>query len=122
MDDLTGKLIDLLSNKENMTNIKNLSNIINSNMNFDSSEKNSSTKKEDSEQTSQDGILPIEAMQTIIKLMPILSSINKEDENTRLLSALKPFLSTKRQVKLNESIKMMQMFKILPILKSQDIF
>ena len=120
MNDLTGKLIDLLSNKENISNIKNLSNIINSSM--DSLEKNSSTKKEVSEQTSQDEILPIEAMQTIIKLMPILSSINKEDDNTRLLSALRPYLSAKRQIKLNESIKMMQMFKILPILKNQGIF
>lgn len=125
MDDLTNKLMELLANKENLKNIKSLSNIINS------STEDSSTQSDKSElekpvehqiKESQNEIVSTDAVQAIMKLMPLLSSINKEDNNTRLLAALRPHLSEKRQVKLDESIKMMQMFKILPILKSEGIF
>lgn len=125
MDDLAAKLMDLLANKESMDNIKSLSNIINSDLE-NSEEKTSSKSPGESASSSKEDvkndIIPIDAIQTIMKLMPILSSINREDDSTRLLSALRPLLSTKRQEKLDESIKLMQLFKVLPVLKSQGIF
>ena len=125
MDDLAAKLMDLLANKESMDNIKSLSNIINSDLE-NSEEKTSSKSPGESASSSKEDvkndIIPIDAIQTIMKLMPILSSINREDDSTRLLSALRPLLSTKRQEKLDESIKLIQLFKVLPVLKSQGIF
>lgn len=128
MDDLAGKLMELLSNKENMENIKSLSSLISANIeNSDekseakTAEKSITPPKSQTEE-SQSDIIPIDAIQTVMKLMPVLSSINKEDDNTRLLTALRPHLSEKRQAKLDESMKMMQMFKVLPVLKSQEIF
>ena len=61
-------------------------------------------------------------LDAILKLMPILASINQEDEKTRLLNALRPFLKEERRKKLDEAIKMMQLFKLLPLIKSQGIF
>ena len=125
MDDLAAKLMDLLANKESMDNIKSLSNIINSDLE-NSEEKTSSKSPGESAFSSKEDvkndIIPIDAIQTIMKLMPILSSINREDDSTRLLSAVRPLLSTKRQEKLDESMKLMQVFKVFPVLKSQGIF
>lgn len=124
MEDLTAKLMELLSNKENMENIKSLSNLISANI--ENSEEKPDLKTAEtsikSEIEEPQNNIPIDAIQTVMKLMPVLSSINKEDDNTRLLTALRPHLSVKRQEKLDESIKMMQMFKVLPVLKSQGIF
>lgn len=127
MDDLTGKLMELLSNKENMEKIKGLGNIINA----ASGDTNEARPEQQNMQPNiesngslneNNDIIPIDAIQTVMKLMPLLSSINKEDDNTRLLHALRPHLSEKRRTKLDESMKMMQMFKLLPVLKSQGIF
>lgn len=125
MDDLTGKLMELLSNKENMENIKSLSSLISANIeNSDGKSETKTAEKSITPPTAehQNEIVPIDTIQTVMKLMPVLSSINKEDDNTRLLTALRPHLSAKRQAKLDESMKMMQMFKVLPVLKSQGIF
>ena len=119
MDDLADKLMELLSNKENLENIKSLSSLINASV------ENSTAKSEEKvveNSTSSGETLPIDTIQTVMKLMPVLSSINKEDDNTRLLTALRPHLSSKRQAKLDESMKMIQVFKVLPMLKSQGIF
>lgn len=125
MDDLTEKLMELLSNKENLENIRNLSSLISQNVE-NSDEKSEAKTAEKSitpppEELSNTTI-PMDAIQTVMKLMPVISSISKEDDNTRLLSALRPHLSAKRQAKLDESMKMMQVFKVLPVLKNQEIF
>lgn len=147
MDDLTAKLMEILSNKENLEKIKSLSSMLNNSVD---EIKNDNSEEEKIEQPSQadsindvniensvddkvndsinnnvdfnPDIIPTDVLQTFIKLMPLLSSVNKEDENTRLLYALRPHLSERRRVKLDESVKMMNMFKLLPVLKSQGIF
>ena len=126
MSDLTAKLMELLSDRENMEKIQSLSSLINGSM--EGSDDNSTSSQEQkcekpSEQTPQEGDgLPLDAIQTAMRLAPLLSSINKEDENTRLLCALRPLLSARRQAKLDESMKMLQMFKLLPLLRSQGLF
>lgn len=121
MDDLTSKLMELLADKENLENIKSLSSLISANL--DSSAENSQKNQQEvAKEEPENEAVPTDVIQTVMRLMPVISSMNKEDENTKLLSALRPHLSARRQEKLDESIKMMQMFKVLPMLKSQGIF
>lgn len=122
MDNLTGKLMELLANKENIENLKNLSNIINANLENSNEKTENNTPSAPQKETLSENIIPTDIIQTVVKLLPIISSINEEDNNTKLLNALRPHLSSKRQEKLDESIKLMQVFKILPVLKSQGIF
>ena len=56
-------------------------------------------------------------MGTLMKLMPMLSSISREDDTTRLLQAIRPFLSEERRHKLDEAQKILKMMKLLPLLK-----
>lgn len=128
MSDLTEKLMELLSDSENMEKIQSLSNLINASTDGSNDSSSTSQKKknddphEPQQEQSASDIIPLDAIQTMMKLMPLISSLNKEDENTRLLYALRPHLGAKRQAKLDESVKMLQIFKLLPLLRSQGLF
>lgn len=60
-------------------------------------------------------------LQTIMKLAPMLSSLNQEDDSTRFLHALRPLLGEERQKKLDEAAKILQLMRMLPLLRSQGI-
>lgn len=63
-----------------------------------------------------------ELLQTVTRLAPLLSQVNREDDSTRLLRALRPLLSAQRQKKLDEAIKILQMMRLLPLLKDSGLF
>ena len=56
------------------------------------------------------------------RLAPLMKDINKEDDTTRLLLALRPFLSDERKKKLDQTGKIMKMLKLLPLLKDFSVF
>ena len=117
MDDIADKIGDFLKDPNALEQLMGLGSMLGIGSDGDKDE----TNEKDSDQTDNSGF-PDDMMGTILKLMPILMSMNKEDENTRLLNALRPFLKEEKRKKLDEAIKMMQMFKLLPLLKSQGIF
>ncbi len=62
-----------------------------------------------------------DTIQSIMRILPMLSEVNKEDDTTRLLNALRPFLGSDRRKKLDESAKMLHMMKLLPLLKGLQL-
>jgi len=57
-----------------------------------------------------------------MKVAPLLPAIGQEVDNTRLLHALRPLLGPERQKKLDEAIKLLQLMRVLPLLKSSGLF
>lgn len=58
----------------------------------------------------------------LTRLVPLFSGMSREDDSTRLLHALRPFLSEKRGKRLDEAGKMlmiMRVIKMLPDLNSK---
>ncbi|MDR1563566.1 MAG: hypothetical protein LBS74_01230 [Oscillospiraceae bacterium] len=55
------------------------------------------------------------------KLSPLLGEFNKEDENIRLLRALRPFLKEDMHKKLDEACRIMQIMRLLPLLREKKI-
>ena len=53
------------------------------------------------------------------RLMPLLSQAGQEDDATRLLRALRPLLGHARQKKVDEAIRILQMLRLLPLLKRE---
>lgn len=51
------------------------------------------------------------------KLMPLLGNLNKENEDTRLLRSLKPYLHGDRERRLDDAIRMMQLAQFMPLLQ-----
>lgn len=58
----------------------------------------------------------------MMKIMPALSSLRQEDDATRLLRAIRPFLGEVRRKKLDESIRLMQIVRMVPLLKKGGLF
>ncbi|MEG1835931.1 MAG: hypothetical protein RR914_00905 [Oscillospiraceae bacterium] len=50
-------------------------------------------------------------------LVSVMSKLNKEDDKTRFLHALKPLLSEDRRKKADDAIKFLKLMEMLPLLK-----
>lgn len=110
MDDITGKISQLLSDPQAMEQIMSLTSLLSPN--------NDEAPKQQSEPVKP--ALPgfsDDMMKTVMKLMPLLSDIRQDDDTTRLLNALRPFLCEERCKKLDEAEKILQLIKILPVIK-----
>nr|WP_317413432.1 hypothetical protein [uncultured Solibaculum sp.] len=129
MDDLSEALGSILSSPESMERLKGLASSLlgdateegDTDTSADTSQLPSipEEQKSDSPQVSPLGGIDLNM---IAKLMPLLSQLNQEDDNTKLLKALRPHLHTDRQKRLDEAAKLMQLVKLLPIIRQQGLF
>lgn len=148
MDDLTSKINEIMSDPEKLKEIQNLGKMMglvgnsednpqgsgysgnsgNAN-NFSNSanpprngnQNNSGNRNMVSESSPLSGLSGIDPG-IMGKIAPMISSLNKEDETTRLFDALAPFLSAERQEKLQKIRKMMVIIKLLPNIKNLGLF
>lgn len=75
----------------------------------------------ESPSTALAGLNP-QALSLMARLGPLLSQANREDDATRLLQALRPLLGEARQKKVDEAIQILQMLRLLPLLKESGVF
>lgn len=113
MDNISEKITDILNNPDMMKQIKGI---------MDSLGNESPPSKEAPSPSIKEPQISSDMINSIMKLMPLISSLNQEDNNTKLLHALKPLLNERRKKRVDESIRIMQMIKLLPILKEEGIF
>lgn len=57
----------------------------------------------------------------LLKLMELLESMKKTDDNERLLLALKPLLREENRAKIDSAVKFMKLFSLLPVLKESGL-
>lgn len=67
------------------------------------------------------GLTP-QTLSLVGRLGPLLSQAGQEDDATRLLRALRPLLGHARQKKVDEAIRILQMLRLLPLLKESGVF
>lgn len=123
MNDAASQINQILSNPEMMQQIRALSGLLNKSSDTveDNSSSGDTTLLTKPNPPSPLDLLGSDGLQTAMKFMPILSELKKDDETTQLLYAIKPFLSTQRQAKLDEAIRLLRIIKILPLLKNQGL-
>ncbi len=129
MDDLASKLNEILGNPESMEKIQNLAGMLGQSGgglgnllgNLGNPAPPAASALPPAPANTVPGV-DGELLQTVMKIAPLLSTIRQEDKNTRLLRALRPMLGQERQRKLDEAEKMLQMLRILPLLKGTGIF
>lgn len=61
-------------------------------------------------------------MDMILKLSGVFSDFNSDDERSKLLKDLKPFLSPERRDKIDNAIKILKLLKIAQKAKSENLF
>ena len=121
MDDMSQKLMSLMNDPEIMSKIQGLSGLLSQDSKQEQI-KPPEPKPPEPPPKSNEQMLPLDMMGTMMKIMPIINSMKEEDETTRLLKALRPFLSEARRKKLDEGIRLMRIIRMLPLLKGTDMF
>ena len=58
---------------------------------------------------------------TLAKLLPLVGALGKEDDDTRLLHALRPYLHGEREARLEETVRLLRLVKLLPLLQETGI-
>lgn len=53
----------------------------------------------------------------LLSLAPLLQNMGQDDHNVALLKALRPYLHDGREKRLDESLKLLQLLKLLPLLQ-----
>ena len=80
----------------------------------------SSDKKDDISSAPSSSVPDFESIlgnaQMMAKISSLMGAMNKKDDRTRLIEALKPLLSEKRRKKADEAMHMMKLFELLPTL------
>lgn len=131
MEDMAGKISELLSNPEGMEKIKSVAASLFSGGSSENSEnlrgKSDVSENTDSSETNESGGFSLPDGIDPMKIMSMISLLNnpKSDKRTGLLLALKPHLTEERQQRVDKAVKLLKIISVIPSLKEQgllDIF
>lgn len=61
-------------------------------------------------------------LSALLKLAPLMGNLNKDDENTALLKALRPYLHGDREKWLDDAIQILRIMKVLPLIQEKGLF
>lgn len=123
MEDYSKMLQDLLQTEEGQQGFAQVMSMLNNGGSGESEDQENSSD-EDGGDTSSDssilGDLPFDPSM-LFGIQNLLSSMPKEDTNTNFLVSLKPLLREEKQKKVDEAVKMMKLFSMIPILKQSGL-
>lgn len=112
MDDFSDQISKILSDPKAMEQIRSMAGM------FGSSAAPTPQRTESAKSAAPLGSVPSpEVLSAVSRIMPLLSEYRREDNGTRLLAAIRPFLSGERQKRLDEATKMLQIMRLLPMIK-----
>ena len=63
-----------------------------------------------------------EGLGALTKLAPLMNSFSADDEVSRLLEALRPFLGEEKRRRLDQAARLMRLIKVIPLIKDSGIF
>ena len=121
MDDISSKLNEILSDPAALSKIKGLGDMLGLTQNTEQPKSENNTKNSTDMLSSLLSYSKDDTLCMVTKSAPLLSNISKEDDTSRLLFALRPFLSDTRKQKLDEASKIIKMMKLLPLIKDFGI-
>ncbi len=117
MSDISSQISELLSDPGTMEQIKALSGL------FGQSAQTTQPPPAPEPQSTNafDLSNAADMLPAVMKFMPLINAFKGEDDTTRLLYAVKPFLSRERQEKLEQAIKILRIIRIVPLLKDNGL-
>lgn len=123
MDDLSAVIQNLLQDPQSVAQIQNLA------QSLGLSDTASAASPENAPANILQNLLPAPSangtadptVSALLRAAPLLSAANREDDATRLLSALRPLLSETRQKKLDEAGRILKLLRLLPLLKESGL-
>lgn len=124
MDDLMGKIQEVLSDEESMKQLTELASSLFSSSEGEGAGEESDSVKEDKKEEDSGGGTDFD-FSKLLMMGQVMNSVSN-DKNAELLIALKPLLKEERQAKVDKAVKMLKLFAVFNILKDSgmlnDIF
>ncbi len=115
MDDMMGKIGELLSDEESVRQLSELAQMFMSDA--ASAEENNESGKAEGNQQEGNGI----DISSIIKLTGLLGSAGQSDKNTELLMALRPHLKAEKQKRVDKAVKLLKLIAVWNIAKDSGL-
>ena len=112
-DDLMNKLRNVLNDEDSMNQIRELAGMLSS----DASSSPEQPSAPNVPPPEMQGIDPVRLMQ----LGQVIQSASRDDNNIRLLTALRPLLREESQLKLDRVIKLYRLMNLYPALKQSGL-
>ena len=106
MDDIMGKLGELLSDEESVKQLAELAQMLMS---------------EGGGEGEAEGEAPAPDLGAIMKLSGLMGAFSQSDRNAELLLALKPHLSAERQKRVDKAIKLLKLIAVWNIAKESGL-
>ncbi len=113
MDDLFGKMQELLSDPESMKQIAELAQML-------ESETASAPPPAEDCPPPESGGLPFDPLM-LLKIGEMMNSMQNPDENTALLLALRPHLKAERQERVDRAVKILKLLHVYSTLKESGM-
>ena len=120
MDDINKAISDILGSEEGRKNLQSVASMLGmelpQNIVPAAPNPNPPPQQQQQQQAGLAGLDP----QAIMKISQLMQRMNSDDDNTRLLKALRPHIHN--QKKLDEAIRILQLLSLLPALRESGIF
>lgn len=113
MDDITSKLTEILDSPEGMEKIKNMADMLFSG--------DSGQPAETKPELPMQSLIP-DDMAGLMRIMTALNDTSGDDSTVNLLYALKPHLSEAKQRKVDTAVKLIKLYRLLPLFKEVGFF
>ena len=109
MDDMMGKISELLSDEESVRQLSELAQMLVS----EKDDKKEDVRKADSDEQPD--------LSSVLKLTSMIGEATKQDKNTDLLLALKPHLGEEKQKRVDKALKLLKLLAIWNIAKESGL-
>lgn len=127
MDDLNSQINQILNDPQSMAMLQNMAKSLGFNQNQNQNQMNNSenSPKLDlsqlasvfGQQNSNSSSPPLD-MGMIMQVQNAMQMFSAGNKNVDLLRSLRPLLSARRQKKIDDAIRLLQLFKMIPLLKN----
>lgn len=116
MDDLMGKIQEVLSDEESMKQL----NMLASSLFSSSDEDDGNVQKSDVQDNTENNSGFDFDLNKLLMIGQVMGSVS-EDKNAELLLALRPLLKEERQAKVDKAVKMLKLFAVWNVLKDSGM-
>ena len=119
MDDLMGKIQEVLSDEESMKQLSELASSLFSSAEGEVAGEESESVGEEKKEDDSGGGMDFD-FSKLLMMGQVMSSVSG-DKNAELLIALKPLLKEERQAKVDKAVKMLKLFAVFSVLKESGM-
>lgn len=119
MDDLMGKIQEVLSDEESMKQLSELASSLFSSSEGEGAGEESESVGEEKKENDSGGGMDFD-FSKLLMMGQVMNSVSG-DKNAELLIALKPLLKEERQAKVDKAVKMLKIFAVFSVLKESGM-